>query len=247
MNETVRIALVTGASRGIGKAIALELGRQGLTVIGTATTEEGAEAISRYLQESGITGQGLQMNVSSDESVEGCLEQIAAGYGPIGVLVNNAGITRDNLLMRMKPDEWSDVINTNLNAMYRLCKACVKGMTKSRWGRIINISSVVGSSGNAGQTNYAASKAGIEGFSRALAKEIGSRGITVNSVAPGFIDTDMTRALPESQTEALLAQIPLSRFGRAEEVAAMVGFLASEMGAYITGETIHVNGGMHMA
>ncbi|MFM1895090.1 MAG: 3-ketoacyl-(acyl-carrier-protein) reductase [Pseudomonadota bacterium] len=247
MSEAVKVALVTGASRGIGRAIALELGRQGLLVVGTATTDEGAATISAYLQEAGIRGQGKAMNVSNDDSVATCLEQIDAQYGAVAVLVNNAGITRDNLLMRMKSEEWSEVIDTNLNAMYRLCKVCVKGMTKARWGRIINISSVVGSSGNAGQTNYAASKAGIEGFSRALAKEIGSRGITVNSVAPGFIDTDMTRSLPEKQTEALLAQIPLSRFGRAEEVAAMVGFLASEMGAYITGETIHVNGGMHMA
>lgn len=247
MNDEARIALVTGASRGIGRAIALELGSQGLSVVGTATTSDGAHSISDYLQEAGLRGKGMQMNVASDQSVETCLAALGTEFGHPLVLINNAGITRDNLLMRMKPDEWDDVIDTNLNAMYRLCKACVKNMTRARWGRIINISSVVGSSGNAGQTNYAASKAGIEGFSRALAKEIGSRGITVNSVAPGFIDTDMTRALPEKQTEVLLSQIPLSRFGRVEEVAAVVGFLASESGGYITGETIHVNGGMHMA
>ena len=247
MEAGTKIALVTGASRGIGRAIALELGVQGIVVIGTATTVEGADSITAYLQEAGIKGKGMQVDVASEASVESFLEAIESEFGHPGILVNNAGITRDNLLMRMKAEDWDAVINTNLNSMYRLCKACVKGMTKARWGRIINISSVVGSSGNAGQTNYAASKAGIEGFSRALAKEIGSRGITVNSVAPGFIDTDMTRALPEKQTEALLSQIPLSRFGRVEEVAAVVAFLASEAGGYITGETIHVNGGMHMA
>ena len=187
------------------------------------------------------------LDVSSDESVAALMENIAVKYALPTVLVNNAGITKDNLLMRMKVDEWSDVIDTNLSSMYRLCKACVKGMTKARWGRIINISSVVGSSGNAGQTNYAASKAGIEGFSRALAKEIGSRGITVNAVAPGFIETDMTKNLPQKQAEALLSSIPLGRLGQPEEIAAMVGFLSSDSGAYITGETLHVNGGMYMA
>lgn len=247
MSEESRVALVTGASRGIGKAIALALAAQGVKVIGTATSAEGASNISEYLQAAGYQGYGQQMDVSSDASVSNCLESIESAHGVPLILVNNAGITRDNLLLRMKPDEWDEVIDTNLNSMFRLCKGCIKGMTKARWGRIINISSVVGSSGNAGQTNYAASKAGIEGFSRALAKEVGSRGITVNSVAPGFIETDMTRALPEKQTELLLGQIPLSRFGRVEEVAAVVAFLASENGAYITGETIHVNGGMHMA
>ncbi len=246
MEESKKIALVTGASRGIGKAIALALAADGFLVIGTATSDQGAEGISTYLKEQGFTGTGMSMNVSSDESVSACLEAIESTFGTPAVLVNNAGITRDNLLMRMKTDEWGDVINTNLNSMYRLCKACLRGMIKARWGRIINISSVVGSSGNAGQSNYAASKAGIEGFSRALAKEIGSRCITVNSIAPGFIDTDMTRALPEKQANMMLAQIPLSRFGRAEEVAAVVAFLASENAGYITGETIHVNGGMHM-
>lgn len=246
MNEEATIALVTGASRGIGRAIAEELARQGMTVLGTATTEAGAEAISQYLKDQNLSGKGYAANVAEDSSVAELLAAIEAEYGAPTVLVNNAGITRDNLLMRMKPDEWNDVINTNLTSMYRLCKACVKGMTKARRGRIINISSVVGSSGNGGQTNYSASKAGIEGFTRSLAKEIGSRGITVNAVAPGFIETDMTRDLPEQQTAALLSQIPLGRLGQPEEIAGAVGFLASEQGAYITGETLHVNGGMYM-
>ncbi|NKB31716.1 MAG: 3-oxoacyl-ACP reductase FabG [Pseudomonadales bacterium] len=242
-----KVALVTGASRGIGKAIALELAQQGCTVIGTATTDAGANAISEYLAAVGATGAGFSANVADDESVASLVERIIENHGAPNILINNAGITRDNLLMRMKDDEWHEVINTNLSSMYRVCKACVKGMTRARWGRIINISSVVGSSGNPGQSNYCASKAGIEGFTRSLAKEIGSRGITVNSVAPGFIDTDMTRELPEQQTEALLAQIPLGRLGQAEEIASVVGFLASDKGAYVTGETLHVNGGMYMA
>jgi len=245
-SESKKIALVTGASRGIGKAIAIELGRQGMIVIGTATTDSGAEAISGYLQEMSIEGRGLCLNVASTESVGAALATIESEYGALQVLVNNAGITKDNLLIRMKESEWDDVIDTNLNSLYRLCKAVLKGMTKSRWGRIINVSSVVASSGNPGQTNYAASKAAIEGFSRSLAREIGSRGITVNSIAPGFIDTDMTRALAEKQIEALMSQIPLSRFGKPEEIASVAGFLASDAGAYITGETIHVNGGMYM-
>ncbi|MGB4246133.1 MAG: 3-oxoacyl-ACP reductase FabG [Pseudohongiellaceae bacterium] len=244
--EVKKIALVTGASRGIGKAIALELGRQGMVVIGTATTDKGAEDISAYLAEHSIAGGGYCLNVASSESVSKVLESIEDRFGLPNVLVNNAGITKDNLLMRMKEEEWGDVINTNLNALYRLCKLTLKGMTKARWGRIINISSVVASSGNPGQTNYAASKAAVEGFSRSLAREIGSRGITVNCIAPGFIDTDMTRALAEKQIETLLAQIPLARFGKAEEIASAVGFLASESGAYITGETLHINGGMYM-
>jgi 3-oxoacyl-[acyl-carrier protein] reductase len=246
MNDDAVVALVTGASRGIGRAIALELGKQGMTVIGTATSDAGAEAISAYLQEAGITGTGMCADVGSDESVTALVSGIGEQFAMPTVLVNNAGVTRDNLLMRMKAEEWDTVINTNLSSMYRLCKACVKGMTKARTGRIVNISSVVGSSGNAGQSNYAASKAGIEGFTRSLAKEIGSRGITVNAVAPGFIDTNMTRDLPEQQTEALLAQIPLGRLGQPEEIAAVVGFLASSEGGYITGETLHVNGGMYM-
>lgn len=247
MSDTGTIALVTGASRGIGRAIAMELGKQGLTVIGTATSDQGAASITEYLRAAGVAGKGFCADVSSQESVNDLLSNIKEEFCSPTVLVNNAGITRDNLLMRMKEEEWNAVIETNLGAMYRVCKACVKSMTKARWGRIVNISSVVGSSGNAGQSNYAASKAGIEGFSRALAKEVGSRGITVNSVAPGFIDTDMTRALSEKQTEALLSQIPLGRLGQAEEVAAVVGFLVSDSGGYITGETLHVNGGMYMA
>jgi 3-oxoacyl-[acyl-carrier protein] reductase len=239
MREIGTVALVTGASRGIGRAIAKELGKQGLTVIGTATSEQGATSITEYLRAARVPGRGLCADVSSLESVDSLLRAIKEEFLSPTVLVNNAGITRDNLLMRMKEEEWSFVIETNLGSMYRVCKACVKGMTKARWG--------VGSSGNAGQSNYAASKAGIEGFSRALAKEIGSRGITVNSVAPGFIDTDMTRELSENQNEALLRQIPLGRLGQAEEIAAVVGFLVSDSAGYITGETLHVNGGMYMA
>lgn len=246
MDQTSKIALVTGASRGIGKAIALELGAMGFTVIGTATSEAGAASITSYLQQESLKGEGLTVDVSSDESVAALMAQIDADYGAPLVLVNNAGITRDNLLMRMKSDEWDSVIDTNLGSMYRLCKACIKAMTKQRYGRIVNISSVVGSSGNAGQTNYCASKAGIEGFTRSLAKEIGSRGITVNSVAPGFIATDMTKDLPEKQADVLLSQIPLGRLGQPEEIASAVGFLVSDKGGYITGETLHVNGGMYM-
>lgn len=247
MNDKPAVALVTGASRGIGKAIALQLGSQGFIVVGTATTESGVAIITEYLSAKNIAGRGYCVDVASDESVNAMMEQIGTEFGAPQVLVNNAGITRDNLLMRMKSDEWSSVIETNLGSMYRLCKSCIRGMTKARWGRVINISSVVGSSGNAGQTNYAASKAGIEGFTRSLAKEIGSRGITVNAVAPGFIATDMTKDLPEKQTEALLSQIPLGRLGQPEEIAVVVGFLASESGSYITGETLNVNGGMYMA
>ena len=238
---------MTGASRGIGRAIALALGQQGFIVAGTATTDDGAQRISDYLAEHKISGQGFAANVSDDDSVAQLLTAVSEQLGAPVVVVNNAGVTRDNLLMRMKSEEWDAVINTNLTSIYRLCKGAVKTMTKARWGRIINISSVVGSSGNAGQTNYSASKAGIEGFTRSLAQEIGSRGITVNAVAPGFIDTDMTRELPEAQTQALLAQIPLGRLGQPEEIASVVAFLASEQGGYITGETVHVNGGMYMA
>ncbi|MDP6653641.1 MAG: 3-oxoacyl-ACP reductase FabG, partial [Gammaproteobacteria bacterium] len=219
MSETGAIALVTGASRGIGRAIAITLGNLGFTVIGTATTESGAESISAYLAEHQFKGKGFCVDVSSDESVTSALATIQEEFGAPTVLVNNAGITRDNLLVRMKAAEWNAVIDTNLGSMYRVTKACIKGMTKARWGRIVNVSSVVGSSGNAGQTNYSASKAGIEGFTRSLAKEIGSRGITVNAVAPGFIDTDMTRELPAQQADALLAQIPLGRLGQPDEIA----------------------------
>lgn len=247
MTDDTKIALITGASRGIGKATALALGHQGMFVAGTATTEAGAEAITAFLREEGVEGQGLVADVSDADSVAALLEEIATLAGLPVVVVNNAGVTRDNLLLRMKAEEWDAVVNTNLNSMYRVCKACLKGMTKARFGRIINISSVVGSSGNAGQTNYAATKAGIEGFTRSLAKEIGSRGITVNAVAPGFIETDMTDALPEGQKLALLGQVPLGRLGRPEEIANVVAFLASDQGSYITGETLHVNGGMYMA
>ena len=246
MSEEPSVALITGASRGIGKAIALELGRLGFIVAGTATTESGAERISAYLSENGIKGKGYAANVSDDDSVAALIAAINDEFGAPTILVNNAGITRDNLLMRMKTEEWTDVIDTNLGSMYRVCKACLKGMTRARKGRIVNISSVVGASGNAGQTNYSASKAGIEGFTRSLAKEVGSRGITVNAVAPGFIDTDMTRELPEQHKEALLSQIPLGRLGEPEEIAAVVGFLVSSSGSYVTGETVHVNGGMYM-
>lgn len=247
MTDDTKIALITGASRGIGKASALALGQKGMFVIGTATTEPGAEVITAFLRKEGVRGKGLVADVSDADSVTALLEEIAKLVGLPVVVVNNAGVTRDNLLLRMKAEEWDTVVNTNLNSMYRVCKACLKGMTKARFGRIINISSVVGSSGNAGQTNYAATKAGIEGFTRSLAKEIGSRGITVNAIAPGFIETDMTDALLEEQKLALLGQVPLGRLGRPEEIASVVAFLASDAGSYITGETLHVNGGMYMA
>jgi len=247
MSLNGKVALVTGASRGIGRSIALTLGAAGATVIGTATTESGAQNISAYLSEAGVSGAGFALNVTDAEQVISVVKAITEQYGAPLILVNNAGITRDNIMLRMKEDEWSSVIDTNLNAVYRVAKACLRGMTKARWGRIINISSVVGSMGNAGQANYAATKAGVEGFSRALASELGSRSVTVNSVAPGFIDTDMTSSLPDQQKEALLSQIPLARLGQPEEIAAVVGFLAGESGSYITGETIHVNGGMYMA
>ncbi len=239
-----RIALVTGATRGIGKAIAQELARAGHVVIGTATTDAGADTISSYLGEWG--GMGLRLDVSDSEAVKVAVTTVTDQYGAPTILVNNAGITRDNLMMRMKDDEWADVIGTNLNALFTVSKACLRGMTKARWGRIINISSVVGQMGNAGQANYAASKAGAEGMSRAMAKELGSRAVTVNCVAPGFIDTDMTKVLTDDQKSLMLGQIPLGRLGEPEEIARVVAFLASESGAYITGETIHVNGGMYM-
>ena len=241
------VALVTGASRGIGQAIALELGKAGATVIGTATSESGAENITNYLKEQGIKGYGLALNVTDSASIDALFDKMKADVGMPSILVNNAGITRDNLLMRMKDDEWFDVIDTNLNAIYRLSKACLRGMTKARWGRIINISSVVGAMGNAGQTNYCATKAGVGGFTRSLAKELGPRNITVNAVSPGFIDTDMTKELPDANREAILSQVPLGRLGEPEEIAAVVDFLASDSGAYITGENIHVNGGMYMS
>jgi 3-oxoacyl-[acyl-carrier protein] reductase len=247
MTEQQKVALVTGASRGIGRAIAEKLAADGYTVVGTATSDGGAQSISAYLKEAGNAGCGMTLDVADADSVSSVIKEIAAQYGAPLVLVNNAGITRDNLLMRMKADEWSDVIDTNLNALYRVSKACLRGMTKARWGRIVNITSVVGSMGNMGQSNYAATKAGAEGFSRALARELGSRSVTVNSVAPGFIDTDMTRELSDEQRDYMLNQIPLGRLGAPDEIAALVGFLCSDAGAYITGETVHINGGMYMA
>jgi 3-oxoacyl-[acyl-carrier protein] reductase len=247
MSLNNEIALVTGASRGIGKAIALELGQRGATVIGTATSDSGAQAISDYLKAANIKGSGLSLDVTKPESVDVVLATINTQYGPISILVNNAGITRDNLLMRMKDQEWDDIIATNLTPVFRLSRACLKAMMKARKGRIITISSVVGLSGNPGQTNYSAAKAGVIGFSKSLAREIGSRNITVNVVAPGFIDTDMTRALPDDQRTALVSQIPLNRLGQAEDIAKAVVFLASPDAGYITGETLHVNGGMYMS
>jgi 3-oxoacyl-[acyl-carrier protein] reductase len=242
-----KVALVTGATRGIGKAIALELASQGAIVVGTATSDNGADTISAYLTEAGATGRGLKLNVADAESIEAVIKSIQDEFGTIEILVNNAGITRDNIMMRMKDDEWNDVLNTNLTSIYRLVKACLRGMTKARWGRIISISSVVASMGNAGQANYAAAKSGMEGFTRALAREIGSRNITVNCVAPGFIDTDMTKDLPEEHKANLQSQIPMNRLGQPEEIASVVGFLASQGAGYVTGESIQVNGGMYMS
>jgi 3-oxoacyl-[acyl-carrier protein] reductase len=240
------IVLVTGASRGIGLAIALELGRQGATVIGTATSNDGASKIGDTLKAEGIKGQGLVLNVTDQGSIDTALAEIQNAWGTPSILVNNAGILRDNLLMRMKEEEWDELLDTNLKSVFRMCKAVLRGMTKARKGRIVNISSLVGSSGNAGQCNYAAAKAGVMGFTRSLAREVGSRNITVNAVAPGFIDTDMARTLTEAQRAAVLPQIPLGRLGLAEEVAHAVGFLASPRAAYITGTTLHINGGMYM-
>lgn len=238
-----KIALVTGASRGIGRAIAEILAERGATVIGTATSESGADAISAYL---GDHGKGFALNVTSPESIEVTLKQIKEQYGDIDILVNNAGITRDNLLMRMKEDEWQDIMDTNLTSVFRLSKAVLRAMMKKRHGRIISIGSVVGTMGNAGQTNYAAAKAGLLGFTKSMAREVASRGITVNAVAPGFIETDMTKALNDDQRAATLANVPAGRLGDPREIAAAVAFLASDDAAYITGETLHVNGGMYM-
>jgi 3-oxoacyl-[acyl-carrier protein] reductase len=242
-----KITLVTGASRGIGKAIATTLGKAGATIIGTATSEAGAQAISDYFFAEGITGTGMMLNVTDDESIANLTKAIMADFGVISILINNAGITRDNLLMRMKNNEWDDIMTTNLSSVFKLSKTCLRGMMKARYGRIISIASVVGSTGNAGQANYAAAKAGVVGFSKSLAREIGSRGITVNVVAPGFIDTDMTKALSDKQRNSMLTNIPLGSLGKPDDIANAVLFLASDMGAYITGETIHVNGGMYMS
>ena len=250
MSETLlegEVALVTGASRGIGHAIASALGKAGATVVGTATSQTGADAIGEAFGEAGVRGRGAVLDVSSQDSVDEVLGDIGKAEGAVTVLVNNAGVTRDNLLMRMKPDEWDAILNTNLSSVYRTSRACLRGMMKARRGRIINIGSVVGLMGNPGQTNYCAAKAGIVGFTRSLAREVGSRGITVNTVSPGFIETDMTRALDDAQREAMASQIPLGRLGRPEDIAAAVLYLASPAGAYVTGETLNVNGGLYMA
>ena len=247
MDDQLKVALVTGASRGIGRAIAEALAGDGFAVIGTATSSAGAEQITARFVEKNFVGQGMVLNVNDAASISLILKEVEESFGAPTVLVNNAGITKDNILLRMKEDEWSDVVNTNLNSVFRLSKACVRAMTKAKWGRIVNISSVVGSMGNSGQSNYSATKAGVEGFSRALAKELGSRNITVNTVAPGFIDTDMTKNLPVASKDAMLSQIPLARLGEPSEIADVVSFLVSDSAGYITGETIHVNGGMYMA
>jgi 3-oxoacyl-[acyl-carrier protein] reductase len=241
-----KVALVTGASRGIGQAIALGLGRAGATVVGTATSEKGAEAIGAYLNAAGIQGAGMTLNVTHAAEVDSVIAAINQTHGDIAILVNNAGITRDNLLMRMKDEEWDDIIATNLSSVFRLSRAVLRGMMKARSGRIISIASVVGAMGNAGQTNYSAAKAGIMGFTKSLAREVGSRNITVNCVAPGFIDTDMTKALPEAQRQALLSHIPLGRLGSVDDIANAVVFLAAPTAEYISGTTLHVNGGMYM-
>ena len=241
-----QIALITGASRGIGQACAMELGRQGATVIGTATSDTGAQAITQYLADGQIKGAGMKLNVNDGAEIETVMTAIHGQFGEVAILVNNAGITRDNLLMRMKDAEWDDIMETNLKSVFRMSQVVLKAMMKARYGRIISIASVVGAMGNAGQTNYAAAKAGIMGFSKSLAREVGSRNITVNCVAPGFVDTDMTRALSDTQREALLGYIPLGRLGQVDDIAAAVGFLASPKASYITGATLHVNGGMYM-
>jgi len=243
LNE--KLVLVTGASRGIGQAIALTLGKSGATVIGTSTSEEGANNISKIFTENNILGKGMRLNVTDNEQISNLLKSITEDYGSVDILINNAGITRDNILVRMKEDEWDDIINTNLSSVYKMSKAVLRGMIKKRSGRIISITSVVGAMGNAGQSNYAAAKAGIMGFTKSLAREVGIRGITVNAIAPGFIKTDMTDALPDEQKKALSSQIPLARLGTVDEIAQSVLFLAGESGSYITAQTLHVNGGMY--
>jgi 3-oxoacyl-[acyl-carrier protein] reductase len=244
---TAKIALVTGASRGIGNAIALALGHQKMTVIGTATTQEGADKISHSFEKAGINGVGIVLNIASQESIDQAMTFIKEKYGMPTVLVNNAAVTKDNLILRMKEDEWYTVIETNLNSLYRITKACLRDMLKARWGRIINIGSVVGTTGNAGQVNYSAAKAGMLGFTKSLAQEVASRDITVNAVSPGFIDTDMTRELTEDQKNSLMQHIPIQRMGSPDDIANAVLFLASDAANYITGQTLHVNGGMYMS
>ncbi len=240
-----KLILVTGASRGIGKSIALTLGEAGATVIGTATSDEGAVGISKIFAENNILGKGMKLNVTDNDQISDLLKNVTKDYGSVDILINNAGITRDNILVRMKEDEWSDIINTNLTSVYKMSKSVLRGMIKKRSGRIISITSVVGAMGNAGQSNYAAAKAGIMGFTKSLAREVGVRGITVNAIAPGFIETDMTDNLPEEQKIALAAQIPMGRLGTTSEIAQAVLFLAGDSGAYITAQTLHVNGGMY--
>lgn len=246
MSQKGKVALVTGASRGIGQAIALALGQTGAIVIGTATTEEGAEKITQMIQTAGFQGCGMVLNVVEQDSIDKMFATLKEQYSLPSILINNAAVTHDNLLLRMKEDEWEKVIDTNLSAIFRITKACLRDMLKARWGRIINISSVVGSTGNAGQVNYSAAKAGLIGFTKSLAQEVGSRDITVNVVSPGFIDTDMTRVLPEDQRNLLLSRIPMQRLGQGSDIAAAVVFLASDAAGYITGQTLHVNGGMFM-
>ena len=240
-----KIVLVTGASRGIGQAIAINLGEAGATVIGTATSEEGAKNISKTFSNNSILGKGMKLNVTDNDQISNLIQSISEDFGSVDILVNNAGITRDNILVRMKEEEWDEIINTNLSSVFKMSKAVLRGMMKKKAGRIISITSVVGSMGNSGQANYAAAKAGIMGFTKSLAREVGSRGITVNTVAPGFIQTDMTDALPDEQKKALSSQIPMARLGSVDEIAQTVLFLAGESGSYITAQTIHVNGGMY--
>ena len=245
INLKNKYALVTGAGKGLGKACSIALAEAGATVIGTATSKEGANRISKIFAENNILGKGMRLNVTDNEQISELLKSITADYGSVDILVNNAGITRDNILVRMKEDEWDDIINTNLSSVYKMSKAVLRGMIKKRSGRIISITSVVGAMGNAGQSNYAAAKAGIMGFTKSLAREVGVRGITVNAIAPGFIQTDMTDKLPKDQKEALASQIPMARLGTVDEIAQSVLFLASESGSYITAQTLHVNGGMY--
>ena len=242
-----QIALVTGASRGIGRSIALSMGQQGASIVGTATSELGARGVTTALSDAGIKGRGVVLDVTHGESVLNVVRQIEENFGPISILVNNAGITRDNLLLRMKDEEWDDILETNLSSVFRVTKACLRGMVRARRGRVINVTSIVGATGNPGQTNYAAAKAGLVGFTKSLASEVASRGITVNGIAPGFIETDMTSSLEQSRRDALVTAIPLGRLGVGEDVAAAAVFLASDEASYITGQVVHVNGGLHMS